>query len=1247
MPLQNIKSYIEVQQIDPISTFLETDSERIVRAYHFSGELGRTATRIIEGIAALRSPSALRIIAGPRGVGRSHLMAYVKALATVPKARLAAQSGQGNAQIANAVRRLDSVSYLPVHISSAHHRAGGANFGDLLRDGLRAIPDASLEFDDAQWSLALQQGNVCELACSKLFSGTALLVCIDDLSETFRLARREAIRETLDWLSLLAAKSRELPIAVLVVLDEDVLDPQSGPAARLATEYQIDSLTLDNLRRIVDQALFRKTPMQRAELSNLYQDIRKVLPRFHWSEDEFSELYPLHPSALDVSPGMSAYCENFSLFGFINAAVGRALSRRPLQMILLDELFDQFQFDLRKHQGLAPALEVYDFLATMVIPLLPIGERLQAKLLLKGLFLYSLVNRPVSAYDLTNALMLYDERNPEQGYVQVASLVQRLATQAEGQIVTYGEGAEPRYLITIVRRQDPDAKLKAAAAEVPDDERLDALLVTLGGTAFSDWPFAVDALLFGGIQLQRYEMTLPWRNALRRGVITYQAPIEIAPIPPVHIERFGASLTPLALSAAASLADEGRPSVLYHWTDEFCEIDWEVVVLPVRGATIPTDAPQLPTLLFWQPGLATDADLDVLKQMWAAYFHGEQVFGIDAADHFSQLESQVRELFRHLYLKEGFFISATGERTPVKRFLNEQTLSDTLAQAIHKPLDIRFPAHPVFKAPLIEREIKRLVLGLLGGLNPTDPAVQEHAANFAAPLQIVVERDGIFQLAMDRDEALSQPVISETLRLVESSANDPVPVQAVYQILRREPFGLLEPAQQLVIMSLVAGWRIELLDVSGLRAFGAVELTQDASFRQYGAIRRTTTITYASDVLSEWCRLLTERPDLPDLTAAHARRQIRESLAIWHRTWQEHNLTARFNELPMEMLTTRTWQLIITCKRYFETTASAIEAVLFERISLEMGLARVIDIFSANQTTYQRAMIDLKLLVEFLDWLPFYVKAKSYALATPQIPRAEILRERNELIDFFEHPHQLLDEAKRNNFEQTFRSFQKAYIDFYLARHAEAMKTVEAVQTALVALLAGNDWRNFEILSSLSLSSRRHLTLANALIAKLRALRCAMPTAEILKIHPVCACNFRTEDASPAETLFAELSEVVRQGIEYHRRLLAANRALVVHHLPALELDPERARLVADTLDALTGWSENVVVSSTFPELINQLFEKTRPANPVSSPTPFFVGEALSKQELIDRFAAWADTLPDDANVVFEPVNAVPYVAEV
>ncbi len=1231
MALTNIRAYIDYQPIDPLSNFFEIDGERIVRAFYFTSDLGRLAARLIEGVASLQSPNATRIISGSRGTGKSHLASVVRTLASVPKTR---NLVNGNPQVANAVKRLEGNTFLPVMISGESILEGTTDFVGAMRQALRAIPGNPIEIDDTQWFQAVEAGNIFELLASKLFPGMAYLFCVDDLSAIFRSQSRDVIHHTLTWLAFLAGKARSFPIAALVVLDEDVMDPQTGQAARLVTDFQVDTLTGDTLRRIADQAVFKKNPTQRAELAKLYHEALKVLPRFHWSEEEFTDLYPLHPAVLEVAPGLSTFCDSFTLFGFINAAVGRALGprRHPLQLISLDELFDQYDFEFKRHPLLERALAVYDYLATMRVPSLPAEQRIPAKLLLKGLFLYSLVTKPVSADELTNALMLYDN-----GYQQVAGLLDDLFTHSEGQIVKHGNGGVCRYSITVIERFDPDSRLRDVIDEIPDDDpHLEGLLITLGGGFFNDFPFTLDTVLLGGSTSLRLETTAAWRNTLRRGVAGFNIPVEVTPIPPVQIERSGEMFTPSGIIIPIRDSEEMKPSILYHWADECCELDWQLMILSARNPAIPENNPTVPSLLFWQPEKMTEEDYAVLKSLWVAYTHGEEVFGIELVERRQALEAETREIFRRRYLENGFLVSATGEKQPLKRHTADgasRSFWDFLSGAIQKPLDIRFPAHPMFREILTEREVKRLVLGLLGGLNPTEPTVQEHAANYAAPFQMVVRRDQQYQLAMDRDEALSQPCISEVLRLVEANAHDAVPVQVVYQTLRREPYGLLEPAQQLVIMALVAGWRIELIDVSGLRVFSAAELTQDVSFRQYGTMRRTATITYSSDVLSEWCRLLTERPDLPDLTTG--RKQVRESLAKWHRTWLEYDLTARFNELPMEMLTTRTWQLIITCKRYFETTAGAIEAVLYERISIEMGLARVVDIFAANPTIYQRAVLDLRILVEFLDWLSIYVWAKSYTMSALPVKHPDAVSARRELINFFEHPHRLLDEDKRSRFEQVFRTFHKHYRE----EHLERQKTFkEADPKPLQEFLASSSWRLFEILTQLSISNGRHLQIARQLVGRLHFHPTFVPLEPFLEMRPMVVDELRySESDSPVEIL-EELKGVVRNGIDHHRKLIAGNRGRILANLKTIGLTEEEERHITVTVSALCALDPTIEIrlSTGTIERINEALSQDTVVTTVHPPAPFTLGEALTKAELKARLESWLQSLPEDGQLTFE-----------
>lgn len=1228
--LQNIRAYLDYQPIDPLVNFLDVNPERIIRSYHFTSELSRLTARLIEGIATLKTSEAARLLTGPRGTGKSHTLAIVRALACTPKTR---HLVAGNPPLANAVKRLEGTTFLPVYISGAALLNETTDFPTLLRTALANIPDSPIAFDDTQWFSVLESQQVCELLASKLFPGMALLFVIDDISEVLRTPRRAPAQEALHWLTKLAEKSRSLPFALLLALDSDVTAAHTGAAARLTADYQTDTLTLDNLRRITDQAVFRKTPQQRAELAALYQETLKALPRFHWSEEEFCTLYPVHPAVLEVAPGLSAYCESFSLFSFINGIIGGALRRRPLQLISLDDVFDKYDFELKRHPDLSRAVAVYDYLSTMRLPALSFEQRIPAKLLLKGLFLYSLIGRSVSADELTNAMMLGDI-----GYNQAALLLDDLHTHSEGQIVKEGLGATCRYSLIVFEHFDPEARLKAALAEIQNDDTLDALLVTLGGSAlFLDFPFTLDALLLSGAKTYREELVIPWRHTGRRGIVSFGLPPEIFTNPPVGIERSGDPFTPSAIVIPTADEPESKPSITYHWTDELCEYDWQLCIGRGQLPENPDGSTTVPSLLYWRPTPLDEADAEVLKSLWIAYTRGEDVFGDEIAERVAALEAQTRTLFLRHYVEEGELVSANGERCRLTQLFPNglpRTFNEFLSTIIRKPLDLRFPAHPVFPALLTERETKRLVLGLLGGLNPTDPTVQEMARCFALPFHIVIERNGLYQLAMDRDEALGEPCISEVLRLVEAAGSDAVPVQVVYQTLRREPYGLLEPAQQIVMMALIAGWRIELVDVSGLRIFTAAELTQDVSFRQYGSVRRTAAITYSSEVLSEWCRLLTERFDLPDL--ATDRKQVRESLAQWYQKWLDYRLAERFAALPAEMLTTRTWQLIITCKRYFETTAAAVEAVLFERISLEMGLARIVDIFAANPTIYQRAVIDLRILVEFLDWLPFYVTAKAYTLSALPVADSDARHARRELGSFFEHPHRLLDEDKRLRFEQVFERFKKHYIEDCIARNEQATKHLDV--SPLTDFLSSPTWRLFETLSHLVIADGQYAARASRILADIQAWRHNLHLREFLDHQPIVSGLIRRRFLPPFSKQLEQLVTTVNQGVQHFRQCVTQNRNLIQQGLRTLGLSEQEEQMVTATLAALSSPAPaaELVVAPEAISAINAVLLASSPVAPVSVSLPFSPGESTTKASLATRFAEWLAGLPDDTLITFD-----------
>ena len=74
---------------------------------------------------------------------------------------------------------------------------------------------------------------------------------------------------------------------------------------------------------------------------------------------------------------------------------------------------------------------------------------------------------------------------------------------------------------------------------------------------------------------------------------------------------------------------------------------------------------------------------------------------------------------------------------------------------------------------------------------------------------------------------------------------------------------------------------------------------------------------------------------------------MRESLATWRQNWVDLGLLNRLEALSADLLTTRLWQITISCKRYFEAISYSIEAEVKDEIPLETCLARIMDTFNA------------------------------------------------------------------------------------------------------------------------------------------------------------------------------------------------------------------------------------------------------------------------------------------------------------
>lgn len=425
MSSQQIKAFVSLRQFDQITQFDLVNDEQLVKAYQFTEELQSLGARILANAAAGIGTQA---IVAERAMGKSHLLNLLRSIANVPRLVNLLEDPNAIATFQRiALPRLPSDGFPTLTLGFDGEKGLNLVKAHPKIPGMENLPPANLI------------AYVDEIIEQRLSTGVQIALFIDGISQF--LTDQQQGEPLLQWLQELAKEAVSGKFSLMITLDQNVAE---GPLKRvLASMFKYEYIPTSTIANIIDQKIFYKTPTQKRQLENLFGDLRKRMPHFSEPVNKFVQLYPLHPIVLSLVPAMRSYARSFSLFGFITAVSSRALLRRVFNLICVDELFDSFEFDLRKHPSLTEAFASYDYLFTY-IPNLQHPQSLYAKMMLKGLMIFSLLGKPVTAKELANSVMLYDEREPMSFIENLNSIMARLAASNSGLIVN-ADGPELSY----------------------------------------------------------------------------------------------------------------------------------------------------------------------------------------------------------------------------------------------------------------------------------------------------------------------------------------------------------------------------------------------------------------------------------------------------------------------------------------------------------------------------------------------------------------------------------------------------------------------------------------------------------------------------------------------------------------------------------------------------------------------------------------------------------------------------------
>jgi len=1184
---EKIKDIVDAQPYDQIQNY-PADLRRALGAYRFTDVTSILVADWLDTLANLpKNRGASRALAGVRGVGKSHTLAVFAALAAYPESR----NSVSDSHVGTSARRLLSRRFQVVR---AERGTRQTLLQELKAGFAEAVGGSESDWpDDPSAILAIAASRIAE---------TPIILVVDTAFGREAHVRRDDG----PVLTQLAKAVQEINVFVALALDDDI-EGAEGVNASLASAFHIDYLDPEHLYRIADRHLFQKTAQSRSALHEMYMTLRSLIPDFNWSEPRFASIYPVHPMVADVAAAVRLYAPSFAFLPFAASAVARSTNRPAQSLIALDEVFDRCDVEMRKAEELDEAFVAYDKLSTENIAQFPIMQRLQAKLVLKALFILSLDGRGATSRELAAAMLFYDEKSPGTALKIVEEMLGKFADSSlEGAVQRSLESGESRYRFRILVSAGFDTALAARTSELLiSDLAIFVQLRNIARTRFSDWPFGSEVL--HAVDVTRFPIL--WRGTARFGRLVWQSSEE--------------GVGSLAAPPSRNEID-----------------DWEIIALPPgvppgnlsHAGSIQrnSNATSAHSLGVWQPDALTEDEKESLRRLITLRTDSSIMteFGETARAAERTHTALAERCFARVYIDDARLVMGDVQRSFTVEARSTNSLTEMLGFMLSPLLGVRYPQHPLFTGTLSEQEVATLVGGLFGGANPNDARVQSLAEAFALPLGLVSIRSGAFALEAG-DQVLKQPWVRQVLAMTDAAGGELVSLGDIYLRLRAEPYGLQREAQQLILAALVAQRRIELITDTNDRITRRT-LDQRLRWDEITGIVRASELLHSSEELSGWARLLTGNMNLGSISEPGARGIVRAALWDWLNAWRAGNPLDSFSSLPDAGLTTRTWNLAASVRKSFGTASEAVEDALADNISLEEGLQRVADAFGDSAETFAdrtKLLGDLTGLTVGIGGREF---ARSYLYGAEPTGIGELESARRELMEIASDVHSLLSIDSNRRFDVLWKEFRTRYADHYSRLH-ETTVGGSIDHGALNSLLNSADWHSFRSLSALSIVNKGYWEEAKRLLDTAIRTRCDLPVRRLLEKEPYCACGFRLARSRSLSQLVSTLNEIMQQGISAHLQTLALWGRNLAHALNVIaeQQTNDAARDEALRLAAsLAQGNNDFEYCQKDIDLIEQAL-RSGGVPPIRIEVPAEVSGLLTREELRARLTQWIDTLPD------------------
>ncbi len=1169
---EKIKDLIEVHPYESLKDFTAEPSETLSN-YHFTAITSELMANWIDELVKVQNgDGTAKALAGYRGVGKSHFLATLGAIAANPELR----SKISDQLISASSRHLKRRSYPVAYV----RRGTQTTLLDELKFGVAnclGLEESEIP-DEKEYLIKFTAEKAGELP---------FVIIIDTAFER----ESRVVRDDGEFLGELAEIAKDHNVFIGVALDDDITDAD-GINSAITRNFAIDYLDQEHLYQIINTNIFPKHRQTQSLIRQVYSDFRAAFSGFRWSEQRFTSLYPLHPAILEVAPFVRLYVTDFSVLSFTSEAGTKILGRPANSLIALDEVFDSVEHALRKSPDLEEVFKTFDKINRELISQVPVMQRLQAKLILKAWFILSLDGDGTTAEEVAAAMLIFDEREPQKSVENVKNLLELFADSLpEGIWRKDSEGRETRYSFKLTKKDSFNDKLDDALNTVSEDV-IPNLLRRVAKEKFTDWHFSAEN---EAEKIDWADCQIIWRGGLRRARLWWNW--------------------------------ENENSLNLQGSKNSNLFDLEIFINSSReNAEFAGNKNDISKAVWQTARLRTD-EIKTLKRLYFLLndqnLREENPEQVSAAVHTHLVAAE--KIWNRIFLSNAKLLIGEHEFGFSNGTSEKNSLSEMFSAMLAPHFESVYPDHPLFPKTLLMNDVSKLVNDLFSGARINHENVQELAENFALPLGLVTKRGENFVL--ESEEILfALPWAKKVVSLVEKISGEKASLETIYGSLKESPFGIVREAQHLILGALVAHRKFEFITTKGDR-INRRSLDLKILWDDIDGLAKTSGVQFDVEKLIKWAKLFTNLKDIQSIDAL----EIKDGLNKWLENWNDLDILKRFNQLPDEILNTKVWYFSADIEKTFGMAAETIEAVLSESISTEEGLHRIADTFYDSETEFQNNARKMIVLKHFIQGAALREKIWSYLAVCESTNNEEIEDYRERLFYLINKGANSPNAEENLEMQELWQNFHRSYSEHFAVKHDTIMRS-HHLQEKFDEIFKSDEWWEFENLSKLSVFQTYYWRETQKILKQFTELDCSFDVRENLKTHPFCACSFNLAKINEWENLPKNLNSLIDSARKSYRRTLMMLSDVLIESIESYgKKQPNRefAEASGKLINMFSQRSE--IETFTMEQLIilNNVLENI-PSSPLIEINMPKLDELQNSTELREKLDLWLNELPKE-----------------